>query len=611
MARMTLFMLLLLSSACAQNTVNMNNCKCTCNCYDPSPFPPPPPQPSPRPQSYPTPPPTTLFGEIEAYVSHNHTESKESVSFSIKTDPNNTANFTSVPLKFPNTSAIGLVTGENIQVNLKRTNNHRRRSLHSNFADEFEFEVDSIIKTGKPPTVTKDFVVGGKPVNITSITMLVTDLCGVQNKLTEANLYANYFNDFAPKNYATLENMHSTCSHNKLRFIPQNNIIIGNVAIPCQGVFNKQPYDSLNKCDSAEIYGWMNHALEFAKSKNINISKYKRRVLILPFMPKCPWSGLASVGCTSSCNTWINNANKDVDMPTLFQELGHNIGLMHSNRNNSWQSQEYGDCTDPMGCGGPNPARKLSTITCPNLPQQFKAGWSYPIDQGIFDLNWSFEDGLPLLRDLPAAALTDMNMIRIKISDLPPYAPNPSFKTPQEHAIYISYRVRQPDPGFDSGLSDEFTHKVYIHTYNFTVQSPPRPDPSADPFKPMLIAMLDTKQAQIKALNMRTAKFVKYWFTNKGLNISLLEKSNTTAIISLCSYSLTQETNCEDGLDDDCNGLTDMEDPACWSAMPPTTPYTPSPPIKIRPPPSPPPPIKKRSPPPPPPIKRKRPPTAP
>lgn len=591
MARLALLMFFMLSAS-AQITCNydfaLSNCKITngttLTCHVD--YPPPPPMP-------PSPLPATLFGEIEAYVSHNHTESAETVSFSLKTDPNNTANFSSVPLRFANTTSLGLVTGDNIQVNLKKSSQNRR-SLQSDLLD---FEVDSIVKTGKPPTTTKDFVIGGKPVNITSITMLVSDLCGIKNKLTEANLFANYFNDFAPKGYATLENMHSTCSHNKLRFLPQNNIIVGNITIPCQGTFNKQPYDSLNKCDSAEIYGWMNHALEYAKSKNINIAKYKRRVLILPMMTKCPWAGLASVGCTSSCNTWINNAQKDVDMATLFQELGHNIGLMHSNRNNSWQSMEYGDCTDPMGCGGPHPARRLTSITCPNVPQQFKAGWAYPIDQGIFDLAWSFEDGLPLIREIPAAALSDMNMVRVKISGLSPYAPNPSFKTPQEHAIYISYRVRQPDPGFDSALTDEFSHKVYIHTYNFTVQSPPRPDPSTDAFKPLLIAMLDSKVSQIKALNMRATKFVKYWYGTKGLNISLVEKSNTSALVSICSYTLQKETECDDGLDDDCNGLIDMEDPACWSAMPPPPPPMPSPPS----------PAKKRSPPPPPPKTKKAP----
>ena len=56
-------------------------------------------------------------------------------------------------------------------------------------------------------------------------------------------------------------------------------------------------------------------------------------------------------------------------MPTLFQELGHNIGMQHSNRFINWVNMEYEDFTDPMGSGGPSPtALPNATLTCLNAP---------------------------------------------------------------------------------------------------------------------------------------------------------------------------------------------------------------------------------------------------
>ena len=36
-----------------------------------------------------------------------------------------------------------------------------------------------------------------------------------------------------------------------------------------------------------------------------------------------------------------------------------------------------------------------------------------------------------------------------------------------------------------------------------------------------------------------------------------------TATVRLCRYTQISETNCHDGLDNDCDGLVDMADPSC------------------------------------------------
>lgn len=575
-----------------------------------------------------------VFGEIESYVSHNHINTKEVVSFSLKYEPNNTARFSSVPLK--TSRNLGLVTGDNIKLTVKvpriedgsgggsgsgggggSAGSSRRRLL--SIIESMDLDVDDIELVNVPRTGSKDFIINGKPVNITSITMIVS-ICNDKAPVSQQKLASRYFKQFAPVNHSTMEDMHSLCSYNKLLFKPEHNIIVANISLPCSGKFNNMVYNSTEKCDTAEIYGWMNEALDQVKKMGINISKYKRRIMILPYRPKCPWSGLASVGCTSSCNTWINMGSKtdEVHLPTLFQELAHNIGLMHSNRNMSWTSAEYGDCTDPMGCGGTRPGFPLTTMTCINGAQQFKAGWAYPIEYGNLDLQGSFEDGLPYMREIPALALSDKNTLRIKISNLEPYKTAYS-SIAQEHVLYINYRVRQPMPGFDSGLSDDMDQKVYIYTFNTTVRSPPSPDPSVEAFKPTLISILNTKEGgSISSMNnIKIKRHERVWYNSVGygLNISLVDKDLKSAVLSICRYKDDVESDykqCTDQVDNDCDGLFDADDPSCWPVLgisaPPPSPPPPKTPSKSPPPPrqparSPPPPRPKHKPPSPPPPK--------
>lgn len=583
---------------------------------------------SPTPKA-PTPPlqqSTTISGEVESFISHDHDESPSQNTFSLRTDTSNLSSVSSIGLRFRDPSIVSLVTGDNINIKLKT----RRRGLLSDGItgiselSALDLEGAEIEKTGT--TGAKDFVVDGKPVNITSITMVVSMLCTITNKMSTDTLARRYFDMFAPQGHVTLQKYHATCSYNKLLFLPENNIIVDNITLPCTGTYNKVQYDSANLCTGNEIYGWMNDALAQAKARKIDISKYKRRILILPFRKKCPWAGLASVGCTSSCMTWINNSptSPEISMPTLFQELAHNIGLMHSNKEEKFVSIEYGDCTDPMGCGGPNPTRLLTTMTCINGPQQYKAGWAKPTTNGQIDFS-QIEEGIPVVRVIPSMSVSDSNMIRIKVSDLPPLS-----STPQQHAIFITYRTRQPDPGFDSGLTNDMTHKVYIHTYNITIRSPPRPDPSFTPFKPMLLAVLDpsaTSQSAIKNMGgFPIKKQISWWFDTEhsGLNIKVVSRNDTEAIVSLCKYTMLTETSmddCIDGVDNDCNGLIDADDPACFEvlgipAFPPPL-HPPLPPSPRPPRPLPPAPKYSRSPspqkkmPPLPPKRRKSPPSPP
>ncbi len=59
-------------------------------------------------------------------------------------------------------------------------------------------------------------------------------------------------------------------------------------------------------------------------------------------------------------------------MQTLFQEMGHNIGLHHANRWMDGQNAEYEDFTDPMGSGYPDWGKdpfQNRTLYCLNAPE--------------------------------------------------------------------------------------------------------------------------------------------------------------------------------------------------------------------------------------------------
>lgn len=510
------------------------------------------PSPTPKPA-------TSVIGTVQSYISHNETHNVENLHFALNVKQTNET--ITVPMTFTNASlANGLVSGDNVKITIKPQAS-RRRMLSDGLTPIFD--VVDIISAGTP-TITKDFVVDNKPVNITSITMVVSTMCNTNTSLTTARVRQRYFNKYSLPGQATIQSIHSTCSYNKLLFLPENNIIVDNITLPCIGTWTGLTYDSRYGCNTAEIYGWMESAITQVKNRGIDLRDYKRRILLMPYRSQCPWSGLASVGCQDSCSTWINLGNKatDISASILFHELLHNVGLQHSNRFAQGVSQEYGDCSDPMGCGGSQP----TTMICPSAPQQWKAGWASPVE--TLDIMTNFTDGKPVLFHVPVLALTDRNMLRLKISSLGSYAPSPSWTTPREHVLYISYRSKQRSPTFDSALSLDASSRVYIHSYNATIRNPPRPDPSISDFKPTLQGVLNINNGSIRSMRFPVRKFAKYWFNtiNKGINITMISKTNTSATLSICRFSSMSENTtylCTDGIDNDCNGLADFEDPKC------------------------------------------------
>ncbi len=56
-----------------------------------------------------------------------------------------------------------------------------------------------------------------------------------------------------------------------------------------------------------------------------------------------------------------------------------------------------------------------------------------------------------------------------------------------------------------------------------------------------------------------------------GFLYKFVSSNGTHATGFLCRYTSSTEDNCVDGLDNDCNGLTDAQDPACRGRIPPVS----------------------------------------
>jgi len=86
-------------------------------------------------------------------------------------------------------------------------------------------------------------------------------------------------------------------------------------------------YSYTGTCD---YQNWTAAAEAAAQQAGIDLNLYQHRVFVLPRysdIPGCGWQGLANVGCTSFCRTWIAQAETPM---TYAHELGHNLEMGHA-----------------------------------------------------------------------------------------------------------------------------------------------------------------------------------------------------------------------------------------------------------------------------------------
>lgn len=345
--------------------------------------------------------------------------------------------------------------------------------------------------------------------NITSLTFLVT-LCDKPPPVDKNYVESMYF---GPSRW-NIKGFITACSHGTWAFEPHQNLVIP-VNIPCFGTSPRsgRRYNH-TLCGSNEIHGWAETAEDYALAVlGVDYRRYSKRWLLLPQV-NCGWNGLGSVG---GVHAWIKGGHTTI-IDTYLHEYGHTFGLQHS----SVQGSEYGDSSSPMG-------NCCDTPRCYNAAQQLQLEWT------------------GLLHDIK----TSPTPHRWTYYDLPALV-NPG----RQHVIrlmgmyYISFRSAIPGT-YDSGVRSTYINKLNVHIFR------------AD------YGNMTQLEALISPGNIWRIADMRIAIRHVNLTINTWTAAPMSTRVGFCAYPTSFfEDNCVDGLDNDCDGLFDAEDPDCVVTIP-------------------------------------------
>ncbi|KAG2438143.1 hypothetical protein HXX76_005752 [Chlamydomonas incerta] len=315
----------------------------------------------------------------------------------------------------------------------------------------------------------------------------------------------------------------------------------------------------------------------------------RRSVFVLPPGSACAqaWAGLAQTSCNGvTCSIFVNGgemaaaagAGSSNGVRLLLHEHLHTAGALHANRG----VVLAGDETDVMGAclvsgssSSGNSGSSSAGLLCPAAPNAYRLGWATPLntpgtprftpgDYGSWgNLTAGNFSGTPSneIRGLviPAAGTRDDNMLVVNLGTMSPLPNSARIPAP---TYFISYRVRNGTRGgFDSGLPEQYSHALLIHTGPVDVNR------RIHGFDINLIAW-----APVYDSSRRQALLPYTWVSGfqpmqgdlgGAIQVRVVRASDTEVEVQLCRAFERVETTCADGLDGDCNGYADEVDPAC------------------------------------------------
>ena len=275
---------------------------------------------------------------------------------------------------------------------------------------------------------------------ITSIVIFL-NVCGKSPGVDREKFKSMWYTSASVSGQNTMEGYYKSCSQGYTTFLEKDNYIFPNeVLVPCVGQIADTVWNA-TQCTFYELYGWANYTDNYLKDiANIDLTNYSRKIYVLPHNPKCPWVGKAnSVGCRgSSCIIWLNGLTA-IRLDTMFHEIGHTLGLVHS----STPIQEYGDYSCAMG--------GVAGVRCFNAPQNWFLGWAKTIaDLNTLNLNENVWKSFTI----PPQTSIENNMVRVSTN----WTNNQTYS-----CYFISFRSRV---NYDTGLYKIYSNAISIHSYN-------------------------------------------------------------------------------------------------------------------------------------------------
>ncbi|GFR48548.1 hypothetical protein Agub_g10447 [Astrephomene gubernaculifera] len=437
-----------------------------------------------------------------------------------------------------------------------------------------------------------------------STVIFILDMCGKGPAMSVEELEDVLF-DRANNN---LQSYMSSCSYGRTRFNRDNVLILGPVPLDCSGTTWDYYGWRTDSCQEGDYWGWQFAAEDWADQNGIDISAYRHRVVVTSANKRewmvngdvdCSWTGLGSIGPVDNSS---HNLDRTVESPPYWpgvysyawlsgdhwanpqawlHELGHNYYLRHA----ATSECEYCDDTCAMGF--------CCTSRCFNAPHMWQVGWDSPaqtLDSSSLRPGQTVGLNLKYQRRTTPPATSSGSFMRINAAWAAAGDGAESGISPP--SIWVGYR--QSADSYDI-LPADLNSNVSIYWY-----------PGASP----LDATVSVRLASLAPGGT--------WRSSSPLNLSVLwtarvsVKTSVRADLKVCRFTDTVENvadTCWDGLDNDCDGLVDFDDPDCsydYSSPPvqisstsppppPPIPSSPPPPQQVPPPPPPPP-----SPPPPP-----------
>ncbi|GIM12951.1 hypothetical protein Vretimale_16146 [Volvox reticuliferus] len=399
-----------------------------------------------------------------------------------------------------------------------------------------------------------------QPRPVTSITFIV-NICGLANTIKREDLLPYW--DGSASDGPTLPQFFSECTHGGESFRSEDNVIVGPIDVPCSATpSNKRPYDS-QRCTDREVFGWMQYAMDAVRqirpALTLQPGSPERRIILIPDMPACAeWMSLASVGCSKDCPIFVKmvpGMSPRALVSQLIHDLGHTYSLSHSGlREGALVGRAGGpraDPTCPLGA-----AARTGGLTCPNAANSMKNGWLTLLDsKPRNNITGTFFG----LAKLPVTSARRDSVVLLTMPSTSKAATDPSHGTTS--TFYISYRRRYNGRVYDTGLPADLSGQVYVHQYDGATAR------VGTPYKPLLVGSSSNVDSYKRLSLGPTA--------SSYFALRLVSMDSDTATVQICSIrgvALPKqeagapggcESACQDGFDNDCNGLADEADPSC------------------------------------------------